>query len=246
AIERGVGRFERADGGTIFLDEVGELPLDTQVKLLRVLQEHEFEPVGSSRTLRVDVRVIAATNRNLEEAVGAGRFRADLFYRLNVVPLAVPSLRERPGDIPLLAMFFLEQFAAKFGKRIDTLGRATVDRLVAYAWPGNIRELQNVIERAVVLCPGTVLDLDADLLPVTTPAPGAGAAERSAPAAAPPPAAPGRLEGVEGAHVLAVPQRVGWLIEGPRGAAKTLGLHPNTLRSRMDKLGLKRPSRDIS
>src|SRR5205823_6112879 len=138
------------------------------VKLLRVLQEHEFEVVGSSRTARVDVRVIAATNRNLTDALQAGRFRADLFYRLNVVPVAVPPLRERRGDIPQLVMFFLERFSAKFGKRIGTVARPTMDRLVAYAWPGNVRELQNVIERAAVLCPGGVLELDEDLLPVGT------------------------------------------------------------------------------
>src|SRR5215470_14263614 len=151
ATQRRLGRFELAGGGTIFLDEVGELLLDTQVKLLRVLQEQEFEPVGSNRTVRVDVRVIAATNRNLEEAVQAGRFRADLFYRLNVVPLVVPPLRERPADVPSLVMFFLAQFAKRFGKRIETVPPETLMRLTGYAWPGNIRELQNVIERAVVL-----------------------------------------------------------------------------------------------
>ena len=171
AIERRVGRFELADGGTIFLDEVGELPLDTQVKLLRVLQEQEFERVGSNRTVRVDVRVIAATNRDLEEAVQAGRFRADLFYRLNVVPLVVPPLRERPADVPSLVMFFLAQFGKRFGKRIETVPPETMTRLTGYGWPGNIRELQNVIERAVVLCRGAVLDLGEDLLPVPVVAP---------------------------------------------------------------------------
>src|SRR5205814_6813507 len=140
------GRFKVADGGTIFLDEVGELPLETQVKLLRVLQEQEFEPVGSNQTVRVDVRVIAATNRDLEEAVRAGRFRADLFYRLNVFPLRVPPLRERASDIPQLAMFFLSRFARRFGRQVDTIASETMDRLVSYPWPGNIRELQNVIE----------------------------------------------------------------------------------------------------
>jgi len=247
AIERRVGRFELADGGTIFLDEVGELPLDTQVKLLRVLQEQEFEPVGSNRTVRVDVRVIAATNRNLEEAVQAGRFRADLYYRLNVVPLVVPPLRERPADVPSLVMFFLAQFGKRFGKRIETVPLETMTRLTGYAWPGNIRELQNVIERAVVLCQGAVLDLGEDLLPVPVVVPAAGPTVpetrlRSAEAA--PELA--TLEQVERAHILAVLDRAGWQIEGPRGAARILGLHPNTLRSRLDRLGLKRPGHGIS
>src|SRR5439155_512695 len=148
----------------IFLDEVGEIPLETQVKLLRVLQEQEFEPVGSNQTVRVDVRVIAATNRDLEEAVRAGRFRADLFYRLNVFPLRVPPLRERASDIPQLAMFFLSRFAKRFGRQVATIASETMDRLVSYPWPGNIRELQNVIERAVVLSRGPTLELDRDLL----------------------------------------------------------------------------------
>src|SRR5713101_4976404 len=154
AIEKHVGRFALADQGTIFLDEVGELPLEMQVKLLRVLQEQEFEPVGSNQTVRVNVRVIAATNRDLEEAVHAGRFRADLFYRLNVFPLRVPSLRERASDIPQLATFFFARFAKKFGRQVDPVSPETMDRLVSYPWPGNIRELQNFIERAVVLSQG--------------------------------------------------------------------------------------------
>jgi len=253
AIERRVGRFELADRGTIFLDEVGELPLDTQVKLLRVLQEREFEPVGSNRTVRVDVRVIAATNRDLSEAMRAGRFRADLFYRLNVFPLPVPALRERPSDIPQLVMFFLAQFSASFGKRVGTVPEATMARLVAYAWPGNVRELQNVIERAVVLCPGSVLDLDQDLLPVSGlgVGPAGGAAAAPSPVAADakpgesPPALP-TLADMERAHILAALEATGWLIEGPKGAARILALHPNTLRSRMEKLGIKRHRHDSS
>ncbi len=167
AIERRLGRFELADGGTIFLDEVGELALETQVKLLRVLQEREFEPVGSSRALHVDVRVIAATNRDLQAAVRAERFRTDLFYRLNVFPLEVPPLRARPSDIPQLATYFLARFARKFGRRVDTIPPHTLDRLLRYPWPGNIRELQNVIERAAILCEGPALELDDDLLPVS-------------------------------------------------------------------------------
>ena len=243
AIERRVGRFELADGGTVFLDEVGELPLETQVKLLRVLQEQEFEAVGSNRTVRVDVRVIAATNRDLDEAVKQGRFRADLYYRLNVFPLHVPPLRDRRTDIPQLVMFFLARFAKKFGKRIDAVSRDTMDRLVAYGWPGNIRELQNVIERAAVLCRGATLELGQELLPVTTPE----APDADKPGA---PSAPGAalptLQEAERAHILAALQGAGWQIEGARGAARVLDVHPNTLRSRMEKLGIKRPGHDIS
>src|SRR2546429_1002887 len=167
ALDRRSGRFELADGGTIFLDEVGELPLETQVKLLRVLQEQEFEPVGSSRTLRVDVRVIAATNRDLQEAVRTGRFRPDLFYRLNVFPIAIPPLRERRADIPQLVMFFLSRFSRSLGKQISAVAPETMQHLCAYEWPGNVRELQNVIERAVVLCEGPVLEIDPDLVPLS-------------------------------------------------------------------------------
>jgi formate hydrogenlyase transcriptional activator len=242
AIERRVGRFELAHGGTIFLDEVGELPLETQVKLLRVLQEQEFEPVGSSRSVRVDARVIAATNRDLAEAVASGRFRSDLFYRLNVFPVRVPPLRERAADIPQLAMFFLGQFSKKFGRQIDRVSEPTMERLVRYGWPGNIRELQNVIERAAVLCQGAVLELDQDLLPVSV----AETVPVAPASAAGPPASLATLEDMERAHILAALERTGWLIEGPRGAAKILALHPNTLRSRMDRLAIKRPRHGMS
>ena len=156
ALERRTGRFELADGGTLFLDEVSELPLETQVKLLRVLQEHEFEPLGSSRTLRVNVRIIAASNRDLEKAIQEGRFRADLYYRLNVLPITLPPLRQRRADIPLLTSFFVERFARQFGRQISGITQDTMDLLSRYDWPGNIRELQNVIERAVVLLQGSV------------------------------------------------------------------------------------------
>jgi formate hydrogenlyase transcriptional activator len=255
ALERRVGRFELADGGTIFLDEIGELPLETQVKLLRVLQEQEFEPVGSNRSLRVNVRVIAATNRDLPEAIRAGRFRTDLFYRLNVFPIEVPPLRSRRSDIPQLVTFFLSGFVKKFGKRIGSVSPDTMARLTSYAWPGNIRELQNIVERAVVLCEGSTLELDPDLVPVSGTA--QAARETSRPAelpGAPPDAsrAPAALTGSEPSelptleeaerrHIVAALERTGGVIHGPRGAARILDLHPNTLRSRMERLGIKVP-----
>ncbi len=250
AIERRTGRFEVADGGTIFLDEVGELPLETQAKLLRVLQEQQFEPVGSNRTVRVDVRVIAATNRDLEEAVRAGRFRSDLFFRLNVFPLQVPPLRERRSDIRPLVMYFLSRFAKRFGKGVDAVSRETMDRLLNYAWPGNVRELQNIIERAVILSQGPVLELGQDLLPApaSTIAAMEGVTisrERPGPAVLKPSGLP-TLEEIERSHILAALQETGGVIEGPKGAAKILNLHPNTLRSRMEKLGIKRPRHGIS
>jgi formate hydrogenlyase transcriptional activator len=237
AHERRVGRFELADGGTIFLDEVGELPLDVQAKLLRVLQEGEFEPVGSSVSRHVDVRVIAATNRDLQKAVEEGRFRADLYYRLNVVPLAMPPLRERRADVPELVGFFVARYAKRFGKGVTAVSEATMRSLTSYAWPGNVRELQNVIERAVVLAQGPLLEIDGIPLPAGSP---------SAPRPEAPPAEPGGeglaeiLERVERAHLLAALERTRGVVEGPRGAATLLKMHPNTLRSRLEKLGIRR------
>ena len=179
ALERHIGRFELADGGTIFLDEIGELPLGTQVKLLRVLQEREFEPVGSNKPVRVDVRVIAATNRNLQESIRKGEFRSDLFYRLNVFPIEVPPLRERRSDIPQLAMFFLARFSKKLGKDIQGIPRVTMDRLVSYSWPGNVRELQNIIERAAILSRSSVLELEPDVVPVLTTADSSAGTDRA-------------------------------------------------------------------
>ena len=243
ALERHVGRFELADRGTIFLDEVGELPLATQVKLLRVLQEREFEHVGSNRTVRVDVRVIAATNRDLEQSIRAGEFRSDLLYRLNVFPIEVPSLRDRVSDIPQLAMFFLARFSKKLGKAIKGIPQAALDRLMNYSWPGNIRELQNVIERAVILSRNSVLDLEPDLLSALangdSPAVGDDSSQAAPPLSAPSPT-PATLEDVGRSHIISVLNQTGGVVEGPRGAAKILGLHPNTLRHRMQKLGLKR------
>jgi formate hydrogenlyase transcriptional activator len=243
ALERRIGRFELANGGTIFLDEIGELCLETQVKLLRVLQEHEFEPVGSSHPLRVDVRVIAATNRNLLEAVQAGRFRSDLFYRLNVFPIELPPLRERRSDIPQLVAFCLSEFSKRLGKKIDGVSGESMENLVNYPWPGNIRELQNVIERAIIVSAGPTLRLDRDLMPVATAAKGIEAPETDAPEGrqadlkSPKPLL--TLDEVERNHILAALQHADGVVDGPKGAARILNLHANTLRHRMDKLGIK-------
>jgi formate hydrogenlyase transcriptional activator len=246
ALERRTGRFELADGGTLFLDEVSELPPDTQVKLLRVLQEHEFEPLGSSRTIKVNVRIIAASNRDLEKAVQEGRFRADLYYRLNVLPIVLPPLRQRRSDIPLLTVFFVERFARQFGKQITGIAQDTMDLLARYDWPGNIRELQNVVERAVVLSRGPILKLGTDLLPAASPAmastdevAGLGLDHHQLHDTI---GDPSSLEQVERRHIHSVLQKTDWVIEGERGAAKILDLHPNTLRSRMKKLGIERSS----
>jgi formate hydrogenlyase transcriptional activator len=244
ALERRIGRFELANGGTIFLDEIGELCLETQVKLLRVLQEHEFEPVGSSHPLRVDVRVIAATNRNLHEAVQAGRFRSDLFYRLNVFPIELPPLRERHSDIPQLVAFCLSQFSKRLGKKIDGVSQESMENLVNYPWPGNIRELQNVIERAIIISADPTLRLDRDLMPVAAATKEMEATEtdspedRQADLKSPKPLL--TLDEVERNHIFAALQHAGGVVDGPKGAAKILNLHPNTLRHRMDKLGIKR------
>ncbi len=240
AVANRTGRFELAHGGTIFLDEIGELPLETQVKLLRVLQERELEPVGSSQTKRVDVRVIAATNRDLERAVAEGRFRSDLYFRLNVLPITVPPLRERREDIPLLVLAFAERYARELGKPIQRVSRETMQRLTNYAWPGNVRELQNFVERAVVLAEGPMLEVGPELLPAV--------GRPTAAAVAAPPAVTGSedrsdasLEEVLRRHMLSVLDQTGWVIEGPRGAARVLGLPPSTLHSRLKKLGIKRP-----
>jgi formate hydrogenlyase transcriptional activator len=252
ALERRVGRFELADGGTLFLDEVGDLPLDMQVKLLRVLQEHEFESVGSSRTMKVDVRIIAATNRDLQHEIATGRFRADLYYRLNVLPVWVPPLRERRADIPPLTLLFVQRYAKRIGRTVAGVSRESMERLAAYQWPGNVRELENVIERALVLSAGAVLDVGADLLPKMLPPQTHGLASAAVSTVATMPDAaeptsterarssPNSLDDVQRAHIAATLNQTGWVVEGPRGAARILNLHPNTLRSRMKKLGLAR------
>lgn len=236
ALDRRIGRFEFAQGGTLFLDEVGELPIETQAKLLRVLQEHEFEPVGSNRTVQVDVRIIAATNRLLDQAVKEGRFRADLYFRLNVVPIELPPLRERKSDIPDLVSFILAHHNRQFGRTIESVADETMQRLLNYSWPGNIRELQNLLARAVVLASGPVLRLGDDFLPAAEMTTGAAPPARTALTSS-----SQELNEVERHHVLQVLQDTNWVIEGPKGAALVLGLHPNTLRSRMKKLNIQRP-----
>ena len=228
AFQQRRGRFELADGGTLFLDEVGELPLDTQAKLLRVLQEREFERVGGTRTLKVDVRLVAATNRDLHSQVAAGRFRADLFYRLNVFPIPVPPLRERRGDIPGLLQHFAAKTARKLGRPLNGIAPAFIASARAYDWPGNIRELENVVERAMVMSRGDLLD-GTVLPPAASPGPTPSAAE-------------GTLEEVERAHIRRVLEGARWIIEGDRGAARILGLNPSTLRGRLRKLGIRKTS----
>jgi len=208
------------------------------VKLLRVLQEREFEPVGSSHPLRVDVRVITATNRNLLEAVQAGRFRSDLFYRLNVFPIELPPLRERRSDIPQLVAFCVSQFSKRLRKKIDGVSRESMENLVNYAWPGNIRELQNVIERAVIVSADPTIRLDRDLMPVIAAAKSIEAPEdRQADLKPSKPLL--TLDEADRNHILAALQHAGGVVDGPKGAAKILSIHPNTLRHRMDKLGIK-------
>jgi formate hydrogenlyase transcriptional activator len=235
AIAQRIGRFELASRGTVFLDEIGEIPLELQPKMLRILQEGEFERLGSSRTLKSDARLIAATNRDLAEMVADHEFRADLFYRLNVFPILLPPLRDRREDIPLLVRHFALQFARRMNRAIDTIPSETMEILVAYHWPGNIRELQNLVERAVILSTGAVLNVplrDLQSQPPTT-----------VPTNAP---ANGRLrkietlEDVERRHVLETLEATDWVVGGPKGAAVMLGLKRSTLQVRMEKLGIRR------
>ncbi|HXV74724.1 MAG TPA: sigma 54-interacting transcriptional regulator [Candidatus Polarisedimenticolaceae bacterium] len=234
------GRFQLADGGTIFLDEIGELAPETQVKLLRVLQEREFEPVGSNKTVRVDVRVIAATSRDLPSEIAAGRFRQDLFYRLNVFPVDLPPLRARRRDIPELVTHFLARAGRRYGKPVSGISEQALDLLVGYDWPGNVRELQNVVERATVVCRGDRLEPESILLP------GRAAAAATAPVTVAPVPSAGHdhraasLEELERTHITSVLRRTGGVIEGPRGAARILDLSPSTTRFKMKKLGIRR------
>ena len=222
------GRFELSEGGTIFLDEISEIPFELQAKLLGALQEKKFERVGGSKTLSVDVRIIVATNRHLIDEITAGRFRTDLFYRLNVFPITVPPLRDRRDDIPLLVEHFVPIFAERIGKTIDQIPQPVMERLVAYNWPGNVRELRNVIERASITCPGPVLRLPKSI--------GTDLPEPHQAAESPDDLV--ALEEVERRHILKVLETTGWRISGSKGAARILDINPSTLRSRMKKLGL--------
>lgn len=226
AMSRQIGRFEHADGSTLFLDEVGELPLETQAKLLRVLQSGEFERLGSTKPRMADVRIVAATNRDLEQRVREGAFRQDLYYRLNVFPIRVPPLRERMDDVPLLVQSFVQEFSRTMKKVIDAVPQSALDALLQHNWPGNIRELRNVIERAMIVSQGDILAVEA---------PRAGHAED--------PALPSdaTLDDVERNHIRAILAKTGWRISGPRGAAAALGVKPTTLEYRMHRLGIVRP-----
>ncbi len=239
AIAQRIGRFEVADGGTIFLDEIGEIPLELQTKLLRVLQEREFERLGSSRTIRTDARLIAATNRDLEAMVSEQKFRSDLFFRLDVFPVHVPALRERNGDIPLLVRHFTQQFSRRMKKVIETIPSATMDALCQYHWPGNIRELQNVIERAVIISTGPALSVDvADLkFPKAGPP-----AEKPASPKSTTGALHNVLEETERQQILKAVKQSNWIVAGPNGAAARLGMKRSTLQKRMHKLGIARGS----
>jgi formate hydrogenlyase transcriptional activator len=228
AISQKVGRFELAHQGTLFLDEVGDVPPELQPKLLRVLQEQEFERLGGTRTIQVDVRLVAATNRDLARMVADGRFREDLYYRLNVFPVVLPPLRERPDDIPRLVRHFTQQFARRMGRRIETIPSAVMEALVRYPWPGNVRELQNVIERAVILSAGLSLQVPPGDLQ--------SAAKQ---AAAPAPAAV-TLADAEREHILGALRETGWVLGGPEGAAARLGMKRSTLYKKMKKLGISR------
>ena len=227
AIQNRKGRFELADKGTLFLDEIGELPMEFQTKLLRVLQEGELNRVGDGKDIIVDVRIIAATNRELKEDVKKGRFREDLFYRLNVFPITSPPLRERKEDIPFLIRYFLEHYNRKLGKHVDIIPRATLNQLLSYHWPGNIRELENILERAIILADNQVLSLEGlNKKKYKT------EAEQTN----------STLEEVQRNHIVKILHQTGWRVSGENGAAKILGLNPKTLESRMKKLSIRRPN----
>lgn len=225
AVAQRIGRFEMADNGTIFLDEIGDIPLELQPKLLRVLQEQEFERLGGSKTLCVNVRVVAATNRDLETMIEEKQFRSDLYYRLNIFPLMLPALRARLEDIPLLAQYFVNQYAQRLEKRINMIPEEVLQAFIRYSWPGNVRELQNVIERAVILSQGNVLSVSLNEL--NLPIKVTGPSRKT-------------LEEVEREHIMQVLEFTNWVIGGLNGAAVRLGLKRTTLHSRMEKLGIRR------
>jgi formate hydrogenlyase transcriptional activator len=227
AVTQKIGRLELADQGSLFLDEIGDIPLELQPKLLRILQEREFERLGSTRTKKVDVRIVAATHRNLEEMILARQFRSDLYYRLNVFPISIPPLRERPGDIPRLVQHFVREAARRMNKTIDTIPYATMEALTQYRWPGNIRELENVIERAVILARRSVLDVPVrDLCSRITPGHGSEKLQT--------------LADVERQHIRSILKDTNWVLSGPSGAATRLGMNRSTLYFRMKKLGIVR------
>jgi formate hydrogenlyase transcriptional activator len=253
ATEKRIGRFELANGGTIFLDEIGEVSAEVQLKLLRVLQEREFERLGGRETIKVDVRVIAATNRDLRRAVVEGALREDLYYRLGVFPLRVPPLRERTEDIPLLVHYFVGRHATRIGRRISRVPKAAMERLVAYPWPGNVRELENVIERAVILSPGPDLEVAVEGLPAPLQrADGSNGAHQTREqrqlrvSGGAPIDSTQTLDEIDRTHIVEVLQRTGWKIDGTDGAARLLKLHPSTLRSRIKRLGIRRSASNIS
>jgi formate hydrogenlyase transcriptional activator len=248
AISRRAGRFELAHGGTIFLDEIGEIPIDVQAKLLRVLQEREFERVGGTGAIKVDVRVIAATNRDPVKAILESKFRQDLYYRLNVFPIPLPPLRERADDVPLLVQHLVRKFSARIGVRIESVAKTTMERLSGYTWPGNVRELENILERAVILSNGPTLEIDQTVFASATAAlpliidsaKTQGGEDKGEAARVMPSPPPESLESSMRSHILAALENAGWVIDGAHGAAKILAVHPNTLRSRMKKLGILR------
>jgi transcriptional regulator with GAF, ATPase, and Fis domain len=224
ALARQIGRFELADHSTIFVDEIGDLPVDVQVKLLRVLEERRIERLGSPTAIHVDIRIIAATHRNLEQRLAEGTFREDLFYRLNVFPILVPPLRERTEDIPLLVWRFVDEFSKSFGKRIDAISAKSMAALQQYAWPGNIRELRNVVERAMIVATGPQLN-------IALPTPSGSVEKRCS----------DKIADVQREHIRSILESSRWRIRGAGGAADRLGLRPTTLETRMARLGLKRP-----
>jgi len=248
AVAQRIGRFEMADTGTLFLDEIGDLPLALQPKLLRVLQEQEFERLGSGRTQRIHVRLVAATHRDLAQMVARNEFRSDLYYRLNVFPVSIPPLRERRNDIPQLVQHFVEVFSRRTGKRIEQIPQTTMNAFSTYDWPGNVRELQNLVERAVIrsdngVLPnpiptspapwGSALKLGADLRPIEK------SGRRTEAGDMPEPQSTDSLEDIQRRHILRVLERTGWVISGPNGAGAILNVHPNTLRSLMKRLGIR-------
>ena len=224
AIQKHIGRFELADGGTLFLDEISEIPVELQSKLLRILQEGELERIGSSKTIKVNVRIIAATNRNLEQLINKKLFRKDLYYRLNVFPITISPLRDRVSDIPLLTKHFVDKFNRKMGKNIKRISKKTIQQLQNYSWPGNVRELENVIERAVIISTGNSLNVEPLLKPMFE------KDDKFLP-----------LAEFERQYIIKVLEKTYWRVDGPKGAAQILDMHPETLRSRMRKLGISRP-----